>query len=329
MPSYDPFGDRYLLYLRLWDPPKKPVSGWRKVLFSELLKDQNGGKWTEDELVLEADQDDGPAADIYFMQVSGYAGYYIGLPAVYHRAACHDLSMQGTIHGQLAASLDGRNWERVSQGQQFLPLGEPGAWDSGMVCPICGPFMIGDKLLYYYSGQVNRHDEPLPKNYHRDCGIARLRLDGFVSLDAVGEGGTVLTTPLWPRGKYLFVNADARGGEIRVEVLQDYTYIELKEFEAGKKGRGLFRVENCIPFTGNSTCHRVEWKSGENFFDSFPKGWNSPEAHAETKGRHHFTERAISLKFYLRNAKLYSYWFADEEGSPDEGRLLPVGKNKG
>jgi hypothetical protein len=326
MPSYDPFIDRHLLFLRLWDPPKKPVSGWRKVLLSELVNDEKGERWTQEELILEADEEDGPAADIYFIQVSRYADRYIGIPAVYQRAACLDPVLRGTIHGQLATSPDGRKWKRVCQGEQFLSLGEPGTWNSGMVCPICGPYIIEGRLIYYYSGQLTRHDEPTPENHFRGCGLAWLRVDGFTSLDAGPDVGTMLTVPFWPRGKYLYINADASGGEVRVEVLQDYTYVELKDYERGEEGRGLFRVENCIPLKSDSTRHRVEWKNGENFVDLFPPGWNSPGAPEELEGRLHFSKRAIALKFYLTNAKLYSFWFVDEENPIEEGRLVPVRK---
>jgi hypothetical protein len=193
-----------------------------------------------------------------------------------------------------------------------------------MVCPICGPYIIEDRLIYYYSGQLTKHDEPTPENYFRGCGLAWLRVDGFTSLDAGHEVGTMLTVPFFPRGKYLYINADARGGEIRVEVLQDYTYVELKDFERGKGGMGLFRVENCIPLQRDSIRHRVEWKNGENFVDSFPPGWNSPSPSGEIQGKLYFSKRAIALKFYLANAKLYSFWFADGENSIEEGRLVPV-----
>jgi hypothetical protein len=324
MPAYDAFRDRYLLYLRLWDPPKKPVSGWRKVLLSQTGAEDPVAGWTDEELVLEADELDGPAADIYFMQVTGYAGIYVGIPAIYQRTSCFDPSLRGTIHGQLAVSGDGRSWSRVCQGEQFLVLGEEGSWDSGLISPACAPVILGEELIYYYSGRRIRHDEPLPEDYSRGCGLARLRLDGFASLDAGPIGGTVLTVPFWPEGKYLYVNADASEGEIRVEVLQDYTYVELKKFERGKPGRGLFRAEKCIPLNENSTCHRVEWENGENFIDDFPAGWNRPQSSDDLKGMLHFSERAIALTFYLRNAKLYSFWFADSEGPPEEGRLKPA-----
>ncbi len=324
MPAYDAFRDRYLLYLRLWDPPKKPVSGWRKVLLSQTGAEDPVAGWTDEELVLEADELDGAAADIYFMQVTGYAGIYVGIPAIYQRTSCFDPSLRGTIHGQLAVSGDGRSWSRVCQGEQFLVLGEEGSWDSGLISPACAPVILGEELIYYYSGRRIRHDEPLPEDYSRGCGLARLRLDGFASLDAGPIGGTVLTVPFWPEGKYLYINGDASEGEIRVEVLQDYTYVELKKFERGESGKGLFRAEKCVPLNENSTCHRVEWENGENFIDDFPAGWNRPKSSDDLKGMLHFSERAIGLRFYLRNAKLYSFWFAESEGPPEEGRLKPA-----
>ena len=52
-------------------------------------------------------------------------------------------------------------------------------------------------------------------------GVAILRRDGFASMDAGEEAGTLTTRPLTFRGKYLFVNADAPQGELRAEVLDE------------------------------------------------------------------------------------------------------------
>ena len=83
-------------------------------------------------------------------------------------------------------------------------------------------------------------------------------------------------------------------------------------------------MDNCVPLRGDSICHQVEWVHGENFVDSFPEGWNSPAPSESLTGQRDFTERAIALKFYLKNASLYSFWFADEERPLEEGRLVPV-----
>ncbi|MBM4363958.1 MAG: hypothetical protein FJ104_14860, partial [Deltaproteobacteria bacterium] len=321
-PTYDPFRNRYLCYLRAWDPPLKPVAGWRKVLLTEGITEAGVLRWTPDELVLAANEADGAAADIYYMQVFGYAAGYVGIPVLYHRASSLDPEKSGRFYGELATSSDARTWRRVAQGQPLLAPGAPGAWDYGLVGPSAGPVVIDGQLVFYYWGRRQTHDEPLPPDVRTQAGAATLRLDGFVSMDAGPEEGTLLTTPLWPAGKHLYVNADARGGEIRVEVLQDYTYVELKQFDRPESLRGLFRKESCTPITSDAVAHRVEWKHGENFADSFPAGWNQPRG--DLGKMRDFSRRAIALKFTMRNARLYSFWFADGPAPAAVGRIVPA-----
>ena len=114
---------------------------------------------------------------------------------------------------------------------------------------------------------------PLP-GYEPDRGaicLAVLRRDGFVSLDAGDDTGTVETGEfLLPSGE-LHVNADAHGGELAVEMLA---------------GDGV--VLSASRTLGEDAADaRVEWAGGNG-------------AAAGTK---------VSLRFSLRNTELYSYWF--------------------
>jgi hypothetical protein len=98
-----------------------------------------------------------------------------------------------------------------------------------------------------------------------------LRRDGFVSLDAGGEPGTLLTKPFVLAGTTLHVNVDAKAGELNVTVLD-------------ADGRILAVSE---PVTGDQPRALIRWKSGN--LDPI-------------RGK------AVSLRFSLRNVRLYSYW---------------------
>ena len=324
LPSYDPFRNRYLVYLRLWDPPANVATRWRKVLLSEGRLAGSGIQWTEPELVFGTDEKDGATADVYTMPVFAYAGGYIGCPWIYQRVGSLDPELQGAIHTQLAFSRDGRKWTRVRQGEPFLALGPPGSWDGGMAGLLGGIALMGNRLRFHYFGYARLHDDPPRPEIKRYCGSGTLRLDGFCSLEAGPEGGALVTVPFWPLGKHLYINADARQGEIRVEALQDYTHVEAKLAEKGGEPRGLFRLDASVPFQGDSTSHRVRWRHGENFADNFPAGWNDPREILKERGNRRFEKRAIALKFQLKNARIYSFWFADSPRAPVEGRLVPV-----
>ena len=122
----------------------------------------------------------------------------------------------GTIDVQLAASRDGRRWERVGDRQPFIPLGPPGSVDCGMIFTAKEPVVVGDELWFYYGAYDGEHG--VAARTGTIC-LAKLRQDGYVSLDADESGGTVLTKPFVCAGEQLTINADARGGEVAVAVL--------------------------------------------------------------------------------------------------------------
>ena len=105
--------------------------------------------------------------------------------------------------------------------------------------------------------------------------LAVLRRDGFVSLDAGEEEGELITKPFRWSGRSLHVNVDAAGGELRAQVL-------------GADGSEL---ATSLPVNGDQTDARVIWSQGEA---GLQEG------------------QEVRLRFKLRNASFYSFWF--EEG---------------
>ena len=133
-------------------------------------------------------------------------------------------------------------------------------------------------------------------------GLATLRRDGFASLDATEEEGSVITRKLTFEGNHLFVNTDASKGQLLAEVLDEY----------GNVIRG-FSKEDCIPITENGTKINIQWK-GKKQLDNFSK--------------------PIKVKFYSINSALYSFWISKYETGESGGytagggpRLHPSGKD--
>ena len=77
----------------------------------------------------------------------------------------------------------------------------------------------------------------------------KLRLDGFVSVDAGDDTGTLVTKPFGCDGGPLTINASAKGGMVGVAVLD----------EDGIQYQGYSRQE-CALFDGDSLGHRVTWR---------------------------------------------------------------------
>ena len=105
-------------------------------------------------------------------------------------------------------------------------------------------------------------------------GRASWRLDGFVSLDADANGGTVETVPLRIPDGRLEVNVDATQGSLAVEVL----------FPDGRIQPG-FSAKTCSPICGDHLHHPVNWTQT-----------NLTQA-----------QQPLRLRLSLRQAKLYSF----------------------
>ena len=80
-------------------------------------------------------------------------------------------------------------------------------------------------------------------------GAAFLRRDGFASLDAGEQPGTLTTRPVTFQDRELFVNVSAPRGELRVEVLDE-------------QGRVIapYSVDNSCIVRSDSTRRRISWQ---------------------------------------------------------------------
>ncbi|MHC4402225.1 MAG: hypothetical protein ACYTG0_21365 [Planctomycetota bacterium] len=106
-----------------------------------------------------------------------------------------------------------------------------------------------------------------------------LRLDGFVSVNALWRGGELLTKPLRFEGSELEINySTSAGGAVRVEI-QD------------ARGQPLlgFTLDDCEQIVGDEIQRVVEWTNGSDL---------SP-----------LTEKTIRLRFVMHDADLYSLRF--------------------
>ena len=102
---------------------------------------------------------------------------------------------------------------------------------------------IGNLLGTQHNGQLLRGDA---------LGIAELRVDGFVSIAAGDQPGSLTTRPLrFDEGNALRLNADASRGEVRVEVRTLYGAV-IDGFSLGE----------CQPLGADCTTHEVQWHSG-------------------------------------------------------------------
>jgi hypothetical protein len=191
-------------------------------------------------------------------------------------------------------SRDGFHWDRPDR-RAFIGVSEKaGDWNWGNVQSAGGCcLVVGDHLYFYHSGRGGSPGGKGDRNGRCCTGLAVLRRDGFASLDAGAGGGHLTTRPVRFSGRHLFVNADAKGGELTAEVLD----------EKGKALPGLSRGD-CVVVRTDKTKQAVTWKGA---------------------GLAAAAGKPVKLRFHLKQAKLYSFWVSRQASGASRGYVAAGG----
>jgi hypothetical protein len=231
-------------------------------------------------------------AQIYQMAVMPYEGAYIGFPVLFNPAGAippPHRNYTALNQVELTFSHDRVQWTRVADRAPFLavdPMDERTyGWAQKLLCGT--PHVHENREIWvYYNALRFRGPESLykdvPPHYLDDASalvLAKLRLDGFVSLDANGAG-TITTKPFLPKGGQLFVNVDAAYGAVTAEILDAETQQPLLGFA----------TDEAPPVCGDHLRGQLRW----NNQSSLP--------HAQP----------VRVRFHLQQAKLYAFWVEPE-----------------
>lgn len=302
----DPEGVRYYREAFGVDRPELNVRMIGRAESDDLLH------WGKGEIVLrpdELDKANSPAGltrlDFYGPNIRQYgegANAYVALPTC-HSHWKYTLAPEGkeqsfpqTIDVQLATSRDGIRWNRAPGRRPFIPHGIDGAFWSRMIFPSGDIIEVGDELWFYFAGAPWRHGDAVS---YREGAIGRavLRRDGFISADAAYTWGELITRPLIFTGSSLLLNvATGAGGTVQVEI-QD---------ENGKPIPG-FALEDSDEINGNSIRALARWRAEIVHKMRRPEG--DPDVSA-------LAGRPVRLRFFMRDARLYSFQFVPDRGSP-------------
>lgn len=244
--------------------------------------------WTKHGIIMKADEND-PIGHRQFYEMiwMPYEDVYIGFLTVYHLLPERDKLAplhlwEDRTDVQLTFSRDNRNWIRAGDRKTFLPNSTmPGDYDYGTIYVMNRPIIVGDEIWIYYTGISGLHWGASRGEIMEGVAcLAKLRLDGFVSLDAPSKG-TFTTKTITTTGDKLYINADARYGSIKVEILS-----------ADGNSIPGFSKDDCEHITGDNIRHEVKWNGTSDI-----KGLKS---------------KTITLKFYMQRCKLYSFVFRKE-----------------
>jgi len=231
--------------------------------------------------------DEGHWTDIYnpaLVQYPWADDVYLAFPSLNHIEVDSPIPNHSRLEIGLAVSRDGIAWTWPSV-DPYIPFGPPDTGRGGMLYMHVGLARRGDEVYQYHMGTDIEHHGQVGKVYGlegcRNSGrVYRMvqRLDGFVSVDFPGAGGSFTTPPVRFAGRELHLNASAAGGELRVAV-QD---------PSGRPAPGL-EADACDVIAKDAVDLRVSWKDPRDL-----------EA---------LSGQPIRLRFQGRSAKLFAFQF--------------------
>lgn len=292
---YDADRRKYLLFTRRVPNLPRDISLYESY---DLVNWEDMGR-----VLVGGDEHDPPELyNFYYMAPFRYGNFFLSMLSAqytspisesydsYNRPPDYPDTMLGKVDIQLAYSRDGRKWHRPAmKDRTVIPCGPQGALDSEAVYPNENPIVRDGETWIYYSTQRNRHSWwdiwaqwEQKKSSREGCFgmLAKMPQDHWVSLNAGSKEGFLVHKPWGPLHE-VFVNADAKGGSIEVELVTPF----------GQVMPGYGRKE-CIPITADGSRQQVKWKGGGHPWD-LAKDYRG----------------GVMTKFYLKNAKLYSYTF--------------------
>ena len=304
-----PVGDRTTMF---WNPFRgvwvySLRTAWAQPRMRSYWENQdlvNGLQWTNVAQTLPwvgADKLDTPREDLqetpqlYNLDAIAYENLFVGLFSIWKGDKNIPPGRPKPNSVFLGFSRDGYHWSRPDR-TPFIPVSEKqGDWNWGNVQSAGGGFLVwGRKLLFYFSGRAGAPDK---RDAGGATGLATLRRDGFASMDAGAETGTLTTRPLRFTGKYLFLNADVTSGVLQAEILDE-----------NNQPIPPFTKENSQPIANmDPTLVLANW--------------------AGTKDLSAVTNRNVKLRFHLTQGRLYSFWITPALNGASRGFVAAGGPN--
>jgi hypothetical protein len=274
---------------------------WNDFLMT--LGDETPVFWAAADRLDPPDPAIGQPAQLYNLDAVAYESIMLGIFQIHlgpPNDRCMKVGLPKTTELNLAYSRDGFHWSRPDR-EPFIPASRRDAWDRGYVQSVGGLCLVrGDRLWFYYigfQGDTTRRSDHWLENgmYDRgSTGVAFLRRDGFVSMDAGPDGGVLTTRPLKFSGEHLFVNVDCPDGKLTVEVL-DRENRPIEPFTAAR----------CEPISTDATLQAVTW----------------PDAPSLAPLR----DRPVRFRFHLTAGSLFSFWVSPSADGRSNGYVAAGG----
>jgi hypothetical protein len=241
---YDAHKGEYELFAKgwRWEPDK---AGRLQPKYRNIVKSTSTDfiKWTRPGLVVDH-KFDAEDPQSYGMPVFRAGNMKIGLLRSYKRPG------NNTLDIRLLASADGSNWFYPVGMQTYMPNGEAGSFDSGMITT-APPVTVGDRHYIAYGGWDGHHES---RARRAAIGMAIADKHRFAAL----TGGRFDTRP---------VAAGTKRIEINVEAAEDRPLTYELVNEEGQTLPG-FAEDDCIPIRENAFARELRFK-GQAFLPKY------------------------------------------------------------
>ncbi len=267
------------------DPETRPVFWQKTDALDEIDHSQMGER--------------GP--QLYNVDAIAYESITLGMFQIWYGPEVHELQITKRpkiTELQAMYSRDGFHFDRPSRGlgNAFIPAARvDGRWDRGYVQSVTGGVIVyDDELRIYYAGfsglGPDKNGEMVYDGHAGGAlGIASLRRDGFASMDGSGEMTTKLLT-VTKDVKYLFVNVNAKSGNLRAEIL-----------DADGNCLDGYSANECVPITEDTCRVKITWNGASDL--SFLQG------------------KGFRIRFVQENAEFYSFWLSNDEKGCSNGAM--------
>lgn len=309
---YNPFREKWVYSIRSGGRRLRVPAG-RARFYREHSGFIEGAAWDiDDDVVFWARSDEldppdpviGDRSQLYNLDAVAYESLMLGFYQIHrgpHNRVCMAQGSPKITELNLAYSRDGFHWCRPDRRTFIESTRQPDDWDHGYVQSVGGVCLIvGDELWFYYTAfqgdPSNTHSNWQYNGMYANgsTGLAKLRRDGFASMNASETGGTLTTRPLLFEGKRLFVNANTSRGALRVEVLDENHNVIPP-----------FTLDNSIPLSADQTLAQLRWRNVDDL--------------------NALRGQPVRFRFHLQNGELYSFWVSPDASGASHGYVAAGG----
>ena len=260
---YDPIRDEYAAYGKVWIQGPDGGLAWKHAM--ARVRSDDFINWSFPEIIASPDDEDAPNTEFHTSPVFYHKGCYFCLNQILSARGEAIGAKADAMHIELMISRDGVRWERPFRDTPFIANSEQ-AFSNGGIFTNSTPVILDDAIRFYYggynSGAIGGGAKLSDPSQQSGVGFASIPLDRFAGIRPVKESAqSTLKRPLQNVGqvtlkpmsldniKAITLNADAREGSIRVEILDTHGY----------RIPG-FTKDDAIPISGDSFNLPIGWK---------------------------------------------------------------------